>query len=95
MMTFVAPDQIVVPGDSPIAIDSEGWSILVHKDLILMDIAWGEHILDYSFFDYEVNEALHISQKGKNTLAELVSKIEEEIGQNVDGQLQEAHRLKF
>lgn len=84
MMTFVAPDQIVVPGASPIAIDSEGWSILVHKDLIAGH-RLGEHILDYSFFDYEVNEALHISEKEKNTLAGLVSKIEEEIGQNLDG----------
>lgn len=83
MMSFIAPDQVVTPGSSPIVIDSNGWSILVHKDLITGHHL-GSHMEDYSFFDYEVNEALHISDKEKNTLTELVNKIEEEIDQNMD-----------
>jgi AraC-like DNA-binding protein len=44
----------------------------------------GKVIKDYSFFYYEVNEALHLSKKEKNTIVDSLRKIAEEIEQNID-----------
>ena len=64
-------------------IDRSGWSIFIHPDLIRKS-ELGENIHQYSFFDYDVNEALHVSEKEKTSLTEIVYKIEREINQNLD-----------
>ena len=38
----------------------------------------------YSFFNYEVNEALHLSDDARKTIEELLDKIEKEYSQNWD-----------
>jgi len=46
-------------------------------------------ISDYSFFDYEVYEALHVSEKEKRMLFEFVKNIKIEIKENMDKHSQE------
>ncbi|MEM7040025.1 MAG: helix-turn-helix domain-containing protein, partial [Bacteroidota bacterium] len=41
-------------------------------------------IADFSFFSYEVTEALHLSDAEKTTITDLVRKIEQEYDQNID-----------
>jgi AraC-like DNA-binding protein len=43
-----------------------------------------DKIKDYSFFSYEISEALHLSDKEKNILYECVQKIEAELKENID-----------
>lgn len=38
----------------------------------------------YSFFDYQTNEALHLSDKEKQNLCEIAQKIDHELSENID-----------
>ena len=76
---FTAPEQKRNPG---------GWTLMFHHDLICTD-KLGEEIDHYHFFDYEISEALHLSDREKQNVTELVLKIESEIGQNLDTHSQE------
>ncbi|NNK80449.1 MAG: AraC family transcriptional regulator [Flavobacteriales bacterium] len=61
----------------------EGWTLMFHPDLLRRS-SIAQSISGYSFFDYEANEALHLSDKEKAMLLELVRNIEREISQNMD-----------
>jgi len=87
-LTFIAPNQVASFEDSSAEPDRNGWNILFHPDLIRKS-ELGKTIKNYSFFDYSTNEALHISDKEKEILFELVEKIEIELEQNIDKHSQE------
>ena len=82
-MTFISPGQVISGVEGEPVNDDRGWSIIFHPDLI-RKTALGKSIDTFSFFNYEVNEALHLSDREKKSLFELVSKIEEEINLNTD-----------
>ena len=82
-MLFLAPGQVVSPSDSLIEQQSTGWTLLLHPDLIRRT-SLGSKISRYSFFSYSVNEALHISEQEKQTLAELVKHISRELEKGID-----------
>ncbi|MFT4679980.1 MAG: AraC-like DNA-binding protein [Litorivivens sp.] len=82
-LLFLAPDQVATFDNSMEALDDSGWTILFHPDLIRRS-ELGKSINEHSFFKYEANEALHVSEKEKLFLIELVDKIDEEINQNMD-----------
>jgi AraC-like DNA-binding protein len=82
-LIFVAPGQVigVQPGVELFA--PKGWILLFHPDLI-NGTPLGKHIGDYSFFSYDVNEALHLSDKEKGIVMDCLSKIEYELDQHID-----------
>jgi AraC-like DNA-binding protein len=82
-LVFMAPNQVASFADPIEELDDSGWSILFHPDL-LRKSELGKTIKDYSFFNYETNEALHLSEKEKQSLLELVGKINLELNQNID-----------
>ncbi|MFT5217786.1 MAG: AraC-like DNA-binding protein [Glaciecola sp.] len=86
-LIFVAPNQILTPEET-LVLDFEGWSILFHPDLI-RNSELGNAINNYSFFNYDVMEALHLSNTEKQGLTDCVNKIENEINQNMDKHSQE------
>lgn len=86
-LLFLAPNQVVKVTGEPV-IDLNGWSIFIHPDL-LRKSQLGESIQQFSFFDYDVNEALHLSDKESNALTEIVYNIEGELKQNLDRHSQE------
>lgn len=84
-LVFTAPGQVLsydsTDPDSNNA--GEGWSLVFHPDLLLRsDLS--KRIESYTFFDYDVSEALHISERELNTLNELLGKIKLEYSQNLD-----------
>lgn len=81
-MLFVAPGQIL-SANSEIEPDLDGWSLFFHPDLIRKS-PLANAISSYHFFDYDSNEALHLSEKEKHTLTACVLQIEQEIHQNID-----------
>ena len=81
-LLFMAPGQVMSVTDNPIA-DLKGWTLFIHPDLIQKS-ELREKINQYSFFDYYANEALHISDKEKESLTEIVQKIKSELNQNID-----------
>ncbi len=61
----------------------EGWTLTFHPDLIRKsDLA--AKMGQYTFFDYDVHEALHLSDDERNTLEGLLAKIVQEHRQNLD-----------
>lgn len=87
-MIFVKPDQVLISSEDEIEEDSRGWSLIFHPDLIRSYELAGE-MNNFSFFSYDVNEALHLSRDEKNHLSELVKSIEKEYQQNIDEHTEE------
>ncbi len=86
-LIFTRPGQMTSPmgNEEP---DLGGWSIFIHPDLIRA-YPISNAILNYSFFDYDSNEALHISEKEKHALNAIIEKIEIELSQNIDQHTQD------
>jgi AraC-like DNA-binding protein len=84
----IAPNQVSTIENEPLYKDPVvGWGLFFHPDLI-HGTSLGTKMKDYSFFSYEMNEALHLSEAEKATLADCLSKIEEELAQNIDNHSQ-------
>ena len=79
------PGQIMSVDEEQLNQDrgDQGWTLMFHPDLLRKSSIANE-MSKYSFFDYEVNEALHLSEKEKAMLLEFVNNIQKEIGQNMD-----------
>lgn len=87
-LVFMAPHQVATFDSADSEMDRNGWNIFFHADLIRKSTL-GDTIKDFSFFNYGLNEALHVSDKEKYMLTELVQKIETELQQNIDKHSQE------
>ena len=59
-----------------------------HPNLI-RNTKLGDQIDDYTFFNYEVNEALHLSEKEQSVLSNIVNLIENEINERIDNHSQQ------
>ncbi|MEW8627367.1 MAG: helix-turn-helix transcriptional regulator [Candidatus Thiodiazotropha sp.] len=83
-MLFTKPGQALSVNASEQESSNEGgWTLLFHPDLIRKS-PLGKNIDQYSFFSYEVHEALHLSEDERAGVTELVRKIESEYQQNID-----------
>ena len=82
-IVFSKPNQVLSIEDKTIAQDAKGWALIFHPDLIRKS-ELSKTIGSYTFFDYEVHEALHLSEDERAILTDLVKKIETEINQNID-----------
>lgn len=80
-LMFTAPNQIISPSQELHV--REGWGVFFHPDL-LNGSALARKIHNYSFFNYDAHEALHISDDEKMLLLDCVTKIKREYSQNVD-----------
>lgn len=82
-LVFMAPDQVASFANLEEPAEDLGWTIFFHPDLIRKS-ELGKTIRNYSFFEYNTMEALHLSDKEKESLSELVVKIEVELDYNID-----------
>lgn len=82
-MVFVQPGQVYGIDSNGEAVIPSGYGLVFHPDL-LKGSHLGKTIKEYTFFSYEVNEALHLSKKEKKTIIECLEKISAEIEQNID-----------
>jgi len=57
--------------------------LVFHPDLI-HGTSLGKHMQDYTFFGYQSNEALHLSERERQIVMDCFSKIEFELQQSVD-----------
>ncbi|PWV56349.1 helix-turn-helix protein [Chitinophaga sp. S165] len=80
-MMFTAPDQVVSSG--PAVEMEEGWALFFHPDL-LSGTELERKMSSYSFFRYEANEALHISEEENLILKDCIEKIKREYSLNID-----------
>ena len=82
-LVFVAPGQVIDVVNKADEYQPMGNGLVFHPDLLLGTPLAG-FMNDYSFFQYQSNEALHISQKEKQIVLDCFDKINFELQQNVD-----------
>jgi len=82
-MVFTKPGQSLKIENDKNHTNSTGWILAFHPDLIRKS-ELGMHIDRYSFFGYDVNEALHLSDSEQKNITELILKIENEYSQYSD-----------
>lgn len=84
-LVFTSPGQVTMfEGEIPRANEAaKGWILAFHPDLIRKS-SLAAKMNDYSFFDYDVNEALHLSEDELDTIENLLDKIIKEYSQNLD-----------
>tara|TARA_R110000796_G_scaffold183498_2_gene299940 strand:- start:10844 stop:11737 length:894 start_codon:yes stop_codon:yes gene_type:complete len=81
-LVFVAPGQIYgIESDG--FVKPSGYALLFHPDLI-HGTSLGQHIKGYTFFQYEVSEALHLSKREREIIIDCFEKITFEIGREID-----------
>jgi AraC family transcriptional regulator, transcriptional activator of pobA len=80
-MLFVKPRQVIQFKN--LEFDEDGFLIFIHEDFLNGHFLHNE-INKYSFFDYEANEALHLSPREEEIMWDLYGKIETEYYNNQD-----------
>lgn len=81
-LVFLAPNQ-EIRIENRQSHTPKGWALMFHADLI-RGTALGRAIKEYTFFSYEVFEALHLSQPEKQTVMECLRNIESELRHGID-----------
>ncbi len=88
VLIFTAPKQVITVKKPQALNEVKGWMLYFHPDLIRNTIL-GSKIDSYNFFNYEVHEALHLSQNEQNTLNQIVQLIQSEINERIDNHSQQ------
>ena len=83
VLIFTAPNQIITLTKPQKLNEVEGWMLYFHPDLIRKH-PLGKLINKMTFFNYEVNEALHLSKNEQQTLNQILSLIFSEISERID-----------
>lgn len=82
-LVFIAPGQVIGINNDVDNFQPKGWGLFFHPDLI-RGTSLGHNIKEYSFFSYEANEALHLSEKERHLIIDCLNKIDYELHQTVD-----------
>jgi AraC family transcriptional activator of pobA len=83
LLTFLAPGQ-VVQADAHLDISQlTGWALVFHPDLV-RSYPLGQKLSGYSFFSYQVHEALHVSAREEQLLENVLGSIRHEYEQPLD-----------
>ncbi len=88
VLIFTAPKQVITVKKPQELNQVKGWMLYFHPDLI-RNTALGSKIDAYNFFNYEVHEALHLSENEQNTLNQIVQLIQTEINERIDNHSQQ------
>ena len=82
-LVFVSPGQVLGYPEDGSTYQAKGWCLYFSPDL-LRGTQLGRHIKDYTFFSYNVHEALHLSLQERETIIDCMKKIDEEIKNGAD-----------
>lgn len=74
----VAPGQLGGREDDGTPVNLTGWAVLFHPD-ILQGTALEKEIKNFSFFDYRINEALHMTEEERDVMVALMRQLEREL----------------
>ena len=80
-MYFFKPRQKLILHD--VVIKEPGFTIYLHEDYLMGHPLFSD-IKKYSFFDYEINEALHLTPKEKKIMWSIFNKMDSEYHNNQD-----------
>lgn len=79
----LAPGQVIGIDDTGEEFHPKGYALCFHPDLI-HGTNLGRSIKEYTFFSYEVNEALHLSERERMIFIDCLIKIQEELQHSID-----------
>lgn len=82
-LVFLAPGQVAGLNSNGETYQPKGYALVFHADLI-HGTPLGQHIQEYSFFGYQSNEALHVSERERKIVLDCFSKIEYELEHAID-----------
>ena len=82
-LVAIAPGQVAGVEDNGEEFQPKGWALVFHPDLI-RGTSLGRNIRSYSFFSYEANEALHLSEQERAIVVDCLHKIRTETEHAVD-----------
>ncbi|WP_343604084.1 helix-turn-helix domain-containing protein [Fluviicola sp.] len=80
-LIFVSPNQLTANDENNG--DHSGYTLIFHPDFLLT-YPLAKKIKQYGFFSYSTNEALHLSDKEKETIISIFKNIEEELQNRID-----------
>lgn len=79
----VAPGQLGGKEDNGEFVNLTGWAVLFHPD-ILQGTGLEKDIHDFSYFDYRINEALHMTAEERDVMVAIIRQLETELKFPVD-----------
>ncbi len=79
----LAPGQVVGVEDTGEVFQPKGWALCFDAELI-RGTSLGRNIREYTFFSYEVNEALHLSDSERALFVSCLEMIQQELRHSVD-----------
>lgn len=82
-LVFIAPGQVINVDSSGETYQPKGHALVFHPDLI-HGTSLGRHMQDYTFFSYQSNEALHLSERERKIVLDCFFKIEYELEHAID-----------
>ncbi|HJP63642.1 MAG TPA: hypothetical protein VJ844_09385, partial [Mucilaginibacter sp.] len=82
-LVFMAPGQVAGVNSNGETYQPKGYGVVFHPDLI-HGTALGRYIQDYTFFGYQSNEALHLSDRERSIVLDCFSKIDYELEHAID-----------
>lgn len=82
-LVCVAPGQVLGREDNGEIFQPKGYALLFHPDLI-HGTSLSQHMKEYTFFSYESNEALHLSEREREMVIECFQKIRHELDHAID-----------
>jgi AraC-like DNA-binding protein len=82
-LVFVGPGQVVGEDNNGEYYQPKGVALVFHPDLI-RGTSMGRHIQDYTFFSYDVHEALHLSESERKIIIDCFEKIRYELEHAID-----------
>lgn len=82
-LVFLAPGQVAGVNSKGETYQPKGYALIFHPDFV-HGTTLGKRMLDYTFFGYQSNEALHLSVRERQIVLDCFAKIEYELGQAID-----------
>ncbi len=82
-LVFIGPGQVAGVNDGGETLRPKGLALLFHPDL-LRGTSLARRIKDYSFFAYESNEALHMSERERHIILNCFREIQNELEHAID-----------
>ncbi|GHV52525.1 AraC family transcriptional regulator [Bacteroidia bacterium] len=82
-LVFISPGQMVGDDDNGQLLHLKGWALMFHPDL-LRGTPLAQRMKEYTYFSYEANESLHISERERQLVINSLIEIREELERSID-----------
>ncbi len=88
VMHFMSPKQVLAIDAAQEEFTHSGWMLLIHPDF-LWNTPLAKKIKKYEYFNYQVDEALHLSDKEEGLVSDTMQHIAHEYHNNIDSYTQD------